>query len=85
MSPMIAFSDIEGHWAEDDIVKFFNKGYIHGYPDGTFKPDKNITRAEAVTIINNIINAAEKESTVSDDVNEAHWAYSEIKKAILNS
>ena len=49
------FSDISGHWAEDSIKKAVALGWVKGYPDGTFKPDEPITRAEAMTLINNVL------------------------------
>jgi hypothetical protein len=45
------FNDLEGHWAEDLIEAFANEGYIAGYPDGTFKPDNFISRAEAAVFL----------------------------------
>ncbi len=37
-------SDIQNHWAKDDILYLMEKGYIQGYNDGTFKPNQNVTR-----------------------------------------
>ena len=47
----LAFSDISGHWAEEVITKWKDKGIVNGYPDGTFKPDAPITRAELAKIL----------------------------------
>ena len=44
-------TDITGHWAESAIREFIEKGYIAGYPDGTFKPDNPVTYAEFATIV----------------------------------
>src|SRR5659263_122016 len=44
-------SDISGHWAKDNIQSLVDRGIIKGYPDGTFKPENPITRAEFCTII----------------------------------
>ena len=49
------FTDIAGHWAEEDILKLSAYECIYGYEDGSFKPDAKITRAEAIAIINRII------------------------------
>lgn len=76
-------TDIAGHWAKSYIVSFVAQGYLQGYPDGTFRPDRSITRAEVVTIINRIVGAANKTTAVSADVAEKHWAYDEIQKALL--
>lgn len=46
------FTDVEGHWAEKMINFATKSGWIKGYPDNTFKPDANITRAEVAAIIN---------------------------------
>lgn len=51
----VSFTDIEGHWAEQYILKAAKAGWIHGYPDGSFKPDAYITRAEAMTLVNNVL------------------------------
>lgn len=45
------FSDIEGHWAKDDIIVAQHLGLIFGYEDGTFRPNEKMTRAEVVTLI----------------------------------
>lgn len=50
-----SYSDISGHWAEDSIKRATSLGWVKGYPDGTFKPDEPITRAEAMTLINNVL------------------------------
>jgi hypothetical protein len=49
------FSDVTGHWAYDGILSAYGSKWITGYPDNTFHPDQNITRAEAVTIVNRVI------------------------------
>ena len=46
-----SFNDIAGHWAADNINQLVGLGAINGYPDGSFKPDNNITRAEFTTIL----------------------------------
>lgn len=46
----VALSDISGHWAEPDIKAIVAAGYIDGYPDGSFKPDHTVTRAEFMTM-----------------------------------
>lgn len=56
--------DIEGHWAQKQISDWNEKGFIKGYSDNTFKPDKTITRAEFITLVNNIFGYNEKSNTV---------------------
>lgn len=49
------FNDISGHWAEKEIRRAASLGWIQGYTDGSFKPDQNITRAEAASMINRML------------------------------
>lgn len=73
-------SDVSGHWAEEYINAFTQNGYILGYPDNTFRPDSNITRAEVVAILNRLLDIKEKEgvSPVFEDLDPLHWAYNTI-------
>ncbi len=61
------FTDIFGHWAEKYITSSENKGWIKGYPDMTFKPEQDITRAEAMTLINNVLGRAVPEENIHPD------------------
>jgi hypothetical protein len=67
-------SDLEGHWAQQVILAMVNRKFITGYSDGTFRPDRTITRAEFCTILDKALNISPKTGT-SDfaDVTE-HWA-----------
>ena len=47
--------DITGHWAEDDIRWCMEHGFMQGYPDGSFQPDKPVTRAELATVIRRLV------------------------------
>ena len=51
----VEFNDIGGHWAEYDISYAAEIGWVNGYPDGTFEPDANITRAESMTLVNRML------------------------------
>ena len=77
------FDDALGHWAENTIFDFYNKGYINGYADNSFKPDGNITRAEFVKVLNKYFNLT-KTSGVSFNDTKNHWAKSEIDIAVTN-
>lgn len=75
------FKDVQaGHWAEKYIAAFSKLGYIVGDPDGNFRPDDNVTRAEVVTVLNRILDiestpdAAQKYT----DLEPEHWAYGYI-------
>lgn len=77
------FDDALGHWAEDTIFDFYNRGYINGYADNSFKPDGKITRAEFVKILNNYFNLTKTSGVVFKDTKN-HWAKSEIDIAVTN-
>lgn len=81
-----AFPDVsDSHWAAPEIKLLSEQGVIVGYPDGTFKPDENVTRAEFASMA---IKALGQENTrVAQPVNFAditteHWAYDAIQKAL---
>jgi hypothetical protein len=69
-------TDVAGHWSEPYMVKATAAGILKGYPNGTFKPDVRITRAEAATIIyraRDLKTVAEAQSFI--DVPIGHWAF----------
>ena len=83
------FTDIEGHWAADQINRAAEKGWITGYPDGTFGPNRYITRAEAVTMINRVLNRMPKDKDALhedmkvfvDNADTSAWYYLAIQEA----
>ncbi|MCL2153759.1 MAG: S-layer homology domain-containing protein, partial [Oscillospiraceae bacterium] len=81
------FGDIAGHWAADDILSVASAGWMVGYPDGTFKPQNLLTRAEAVTIINRMLDRRIDIDDLPDwvvsynDLTTSHWAYADIMEA----
>ncbi|MGB4438067.1 MAG: S-layer homology domain-containing protein [Sedimentibacter sp.] len=83
-----SFSDIEDHWAIEYINSAAEKGWVKGYPDGTFKPDQYITRAEFVTLVNNVLGRGIhkenilKEVRVFPDLLDAMWYYEAMQEAI---
>ena len=77
-----AFSDIAGHWAEETINKWEKTGIISGYPDGTFKPDNPITRAELAKIVTLAFDLQENEFVYSDaDIDTSDWYYQYLQCA----
>ncbi len=74
-------TDISGHWAEDTIEKWIKKGAVKGYDDGSFKPEKTITRAEFMTIVNRAFGYSDKADVSFSDVSEDSWYIDEIAKA----
>ena len=83
-----SFSDISGHWAENEIERAAAFGWISGYPDGTFHPDASITRAEAMTMINRVLcRMPQSESDLLDsmvtwpDNKPSDWHYLAVQEA----
>ncbi len=79
-----SFSDIDGHWAKSWIEKSIKMGFVSGYEDGTFKPDRTITRAEFSKLINNALNTNKKASINFTDVGSKDWFYEEIQKSVAS-
>jgi hypothetical protein len=75
------FSDIENHWAKTQIQKLVKKRVISGYSDGTFKPNKQITRAEFIALINKAYNFKLVYDIDFKDVSADDWFYEDIRKA----
>ena len=75
-------TDIQGHWAQSTVSKWVYNGYIVGYPDGTFKPDNTITRAEFVVLANKSFGLTDTAAFNFSDVSVTDWAYSEIGRAM---
>lgn len=72
----IEFSDTAGHWAESTINKWANKDIISGYPDGTFKPDSPVSRAELAKILTLAFELQPSEFVYSDrDLSKDAWYY----------
>ena len=70
------FRDVVGHWAEKEIMFLAEKGWISGYLDGTYKPNKPITRAQAAKIISNFLELTPTNEKISfSDVDQNHWAF----------
>ena len=86
------FADVVGHWAENAIGKEYAAGRIAGYPDGTFRPDEDITRAEAAKILNMIFERNyDSASTIKSkdknriktftDLSIDFWGYNDMMEA----
>jgi len=74
-------SDVKGHWAEAVFDRWADQGFIHGYSDGSFRPDQPITRAEFVALINRSFGFTAEEPIAYADVSVHSWHYKEIAKA----
>ena len=82
------FSDIQGHWAEKYIERAAELGWIKGFEDGTFRPDAYITRAQAMTMINRVLNRIPEDESdllpgmnVWPDCNPGDWFYLTVQEA----
>ena len=81
------FTDTENHWAKDAIDKVASMGWVSGYSDGTFRPNNSITRAEAITIINRVLNRYVTPDHMLEgmkvwpDVKESDWFYEAVQEA----
>ncbi|NLP30635.1 MAG: hypothetical protein GX363_05835 [Clostridiales bacterium] len=82
------FSDIKGHWANYYINSACEKGWVNGYPDGTFRPDMPITRAEFMTLVNNVLDRRVSKENILDgcrqfkDLSEGAWYYEIVHEAV---
>ena len=82
------FTDISDHWARENINDAAMTQWIHGYPDGTFLPDNDITRAEAVTLVNNVLRRAPDADHMldsmrkwPDNMDTSAWYYEAMQEA----
>ena len=79
------FPDVTGHWAEFYISKVYNEHIISGYPNGGFQPDKAVTRAEFIAMVNKTFELDRldyEESIDFNDVNYSSWYYRDIATAV---
>lgn len=86
------FSDLTGHWSAPFVERAAGLGWVRGYPDGTFRPDRNITRAEAITLINHVLgrlpeSAADLDGDMHiwpDNQNPEAWYYLAVQEATVS-
>ena len=84
-----SFRDIYGHWAERYISRSAELGWIRGYTDNTFRPDQSITRAEAMALINRVLNRNPESkddllrsmTIFNDNLDTAKWYYLDVQEA----
>ncbi len=82
------FSDIAGHWAGNEINRAYQNNLVKGYADGTFRPDSNIVRSEAITIINRVLDRTPSPGhllpgmiTWPDNLDSSAWYYADVQEA----
>ena len=86
------FSDVDGHWAYGSIAMAAAKGWINGYEDGTFRPDREITRAETFAMVNRMLGRLPETKadlhsgmiTFPDNMDESAWYYLDVQDAANN-
>jgi hypothetical protein len=76
-------SDIQGHWAQSCIQSLARQNVVNGYPDGSFRPNASVNRAEFATLVGNAFpNAPRNQSPRSfQDVRSNYWAYTAIQNS----
>jgi hypothetical protein len=80
--PLIAgYADIADHWAQQTIVDMTQRGFVNGYGNYRFRPDDNITRAEAAAVLVRAFRYTKEKPLHFTDLPAEHWAYSYIAKA----
>lgn len=72
----------KSHWGYFTMEKLVKDEILKGYEDGSLKPEKNITRAEFITIINNTFNFKDKDENIFKDVTKDNWYLNEVEKAL---
>ncbi|NRF90169.1 S-layer homology domain-containing protein [Paenibacillus frigoriresistens] len=77
-----ATPDIKGHWAEDQISAWMDKGFIKGYDNGSFKPENQISRTEFIALVNRSFGFTDEAAISYSDVSAGDWAYPEVAKAL---
>ena len=75
-------TDLNGHWAESEINKWLRQNLVGGYADGTFQPDRSLTRAEFVALVNRALGYTQTTDPSFSDVPAAEWYAAEVAKAV---
>ena len=74
-------TDIKGHWSQQYVEYGVDAGYINGYPDSTFKPDKAVTRSEFVKMVNSALGITRMAEISFFDIEKSDWFYDDVRKA----
>ena len=91
-TPSCSYRDVlKRGWAYEAIASATEYGWLQGYPDGTFRPEDDITRAEVCTAVNRMLGRSADRAYIEKhsgeirsfrDLSEAHWAYFDISEAV---
>lgn len=76
------FNDISTNWAKEYIERASAMGLIQGYPDGSFKPNQPVTRAEFTSMLNRTLGNMGMGNNIFSDISPAKWYYSDVLKAV---
>lgn len=81
--PKVLFTDMVNHWAQADVDKLATDKFVYGFPDGTFKPDNSVTRAEFAATLFKVFEAAKLKQTTNNavyfsDVSSDDWYYKAV-------
>lgn len=80
---LVQLTDIDNHWAKNEIDFMISEGVINGYEDGTFKPNNNMSKVEFYKVINHLMGYEDMAEEVEfEDVKETDWFYEEVLKAL---
>jgi len=81
--PALAVTDLApSHWAASTINAYVSRGIMSGYPDGTFRPEASVTRAEFVKMVNSVFGYNTPAAISFPDVSASYWGYDEIAKGV---
>ncbi|REE90655.1 S-layer family protein [Paenibacillus taihuensis] len=82
--PPLSLKDVAGHWAETNIKRAINSGIVAGYPDGTFAPNRTVTRAEFAVMLMNTLKPISEGVTFdfTDKTQIGSWAQQAVAQAV---
>ena len=78
-------NEIEDHWASESLTYFVDQGWLEGYPDGTYRPDTQITRAEFMSLVNRVCGFTEQNDEAAKaftDVDASAWYFKQVSIAL---
>ncbi|OMF34658.1 hypothetical protein BK133_11650 [Paenibacillus sp. FSL H8-0548] len=75
-------SDISGHWSQNTMEHWVQEGLLNGYSDGSFKPDRKVTRGEFISFVNRAFGLEEESEIAFTDLAADSWAYTDVSKAV---
>ncbi len=78
-------NEIEDHWASESLTYFVDQGWLEGYPDGTYRPDTQITRAEFMALVNRVCGFTEQNDEAAKaftDVDASAWYFKQVSIAL---